>query len=335
VITTFTYDYHNRLTEVTQGGTVIATYTYDAVGRRIGFDDNGTQTWTVYDGNTADDHPYADFNGSGTLLYRYVFGPGVLNGAAVDQILGRIPSGSSTPTWYLTDRLGTVRDIVSGQGTELDHVVYDSFGNVASETNAANGDRFKYAGMEYDATTSQYYDRARYYDEAIGRFMRQDPIGFRSRDTNLYRYVNNAATAGTDPSGLIHPIVVGAISGLVYGVIKETIDFAQDGEFSLVDIAVSTAFGAGLGALPGFLPPGLFKNILTTFGYGETLTVKQILLSFRTEVPKDIFIWVPIYEAWDALKGVQLQKRSSCASAGAYRSYGGYANPGYAGGCQC
>ena len=42
--------------------------------RRIGFDDNGTQTWTVYNGSSADANPYADFNGSGTLLTRYVSG---------------------------------------------------------------------------------------------------------------------------------------------------------------------------------------------------------------------------------------------------------------------
>ncbi len=55
---------------------MVATYTYDALDRRIGIDDNGSQTWTVYDGI----NPYADFNGSGTLLTRYVSGP------AIDEI---------------------------------------------------------------------------------------------------------------------------------------------------------------------------------------------------------------------------------------------------------
>ena len=52
----------------------------------------------------------------------------------------------------------------------LDHIVYDSFGNIVTETDAANGDRFKFAGMQYDATTGQYYDHARWYSPAIGRF---------------------------------------------------------------------------------------------------------------------------------------------------------------------
>ncbi len=54
MVTTYTYDYRNRLTEVTEGGTIIATYTYDVLNRRIGIKDSGTQTWTVYDGTSAD-----------------------------------------------------------------------------------------------------------------------------------------------------------------------------------------------------------------------------------------------------------------------------------------
>ena len=41
----------------------------------------------------------------------------------------------------------------------LDTIVYDSFGNIVTETDPANGDRFKFAGMQYDATTGQYYDQ--------------------------------------------------------------------------------------------------------------------------------------------------------------------------------
>src|SRR6266478_4362233 len=75
--TTYSYDYRNRLTNVTQGGTITATYTYDALSRRIGIKDNGTQTWTVYDGKDADAHPYADFDGSGNLTMRYLSAPGI------------------------------------------------------------------------------------------------------------------------------------------------------------------------------------------------------------------------------------------------------------------
>jgi RHS repeat-associated protein len=199
-ITTYSYDYENRLTTVTTGGTVVATYTYNALGQRIGVKDSGTQTWTVYDGPSADATPYADFNGSGSMTVRYLFGPTVVNGAVMTGILARTSSGGTT-AWYLTDKLGSVRDIVSTTGTELDHIVYDSFGNIVTETNVSNGDRFKFAGMQYDATTGQYYDHARYYDDAIGRFMRQDPKSFAAGDADLLRYVGNSPTNMTDFSG--------------------------------------------------------------------------------------------------------------------------------------
>ena len=174
------------------GGTVVATYTYDALDRRIGVKDNGTQTWTVYDGQ----NPYADFNGSGTLLTRYVSGP------ALDELLARTSSGGTT-AWYLKDKLGSVRDIVNTSGTVIDHVVYDSYGNVTSETNPTNGDRFKFTGMEWDAAIGQYYDHARWYGAEVGRFTQQDPLGFAPGDVILYRYVWNDPSGQVDNSGLM------------------------------------------------------------------------------------------------------------------------------------
>ena len=49
MVTSYTYDYHNRLIGVTVGGTAVATYVYDALDRRIGIQDNGTQAWVVWD----------------------------------------------------------------------------------------------------------------------------------------------------------------------------------------------------------------------------------------------------------------------------------------------
>jgi RHS repeat-associated protein len=201
-ITTYTYDYHNRLTEVTTGGTIVATYTYNALNQRIGVDDNGTQTWTIYDGKSPDANPYADFNGSGSLTERYLFGPGVVSGAVMSVILARTNSGGTT-AWYLEDNLGSVRDVVDTSGNELDHIVYDSFGSIVTETNASNGDRFKFAGMQYDAMIGQYYDHARWYGSTQGRFLGEDPSVFAAGDPNLYRYVDNGPDNDVDPTGLI------------------------------------------------------------------------------------------------------------------------------------
>src|SRR5262249_37326401 len=65
-----------------------------------------------------------------------------------------------------------------------------------------SGDRFQYTGREYDSAVKLQYNRARYYDAALGKWVSVDPIGFEAGDANLYRYVGNAPTNHTDPSGL-------------------------------------------------------------------------------------------------------------------------------------
>ena len=145
----------------------------------------------VYDGV----NPYMDFDGEGLLKTRYLYGPGI------DELFARIGTGED-PEWYLADRLGSVRQIVDGAGTILDDIVYDSFGNVLSESNPAEGDRFKFTGREFSPELGIYYYRARWYDPGSGRFISQDPIGFRAGDVNLYRYVGNAPGDATDPEGL-------------------------------------------------------------------------------------------------------------------------------------
>ena len=119
------------------------------------------------------------------------------------RVLSTRTSSGGTTAWYLTDKLGSVRDIASSAGAVIDHVVYDTYGNIVTETNSANGDRFKYIGMEYDAAIGLYYDHARFYDPAAARFIKQDPLGMAAGDPNLYRYVGNSPTNMVDGSGLI------------------------------------------------------------------------------------------------------------------------------------
>ena len=179
----------------------MATYTYNALNQRIGVKDSGTQTWTVYDGTSADANPYADFNGSGTPDGALPVRPGrgqrcgCRRDPGADQLRrddGLVPDRQAG--------LGA-RHRRARRGHELDHIVYDSFGNIVTETNASNGDRFKFAGMQYDATTGQYYDHARWYYSGTGRFTILDPDGFAAGEMDLYGYAENSPANLVDPSG--------------------------------------------------------------------------------------------------------------------------------------
>jgi RHS repeat-associated protein len=197
------YDNQNHMTSVkqesTDGGSVLmqATYVYDAQGNRLEKDvwtsSSGLVTVTrfAYDQQNA----WADLNGSNQLQMRRLYMD------SVDQLVARIDS-SGNAAWYLTDRLGSVRDITDATGNIQDHINYDGFGKVTAESVPGFGDRFKWTSRESDSETGLQYSRARSYDPATGRWLGQDPIGFGAGDSNLYRYVHNGPTIHTDASGL-------------------------------------------------------------------------------------------------------------------------------------
>jgi RHS repeat-associated protein len=193
--TVYTWDNRNRLTQVQQvtGGTptTVAQFTYDALDRLIKVVEGTVTRTTLYDGQT----PLLDFNAGGAVTARYLSVPG-----AVDEVLAR--QTASGTAWYLADRLGSVNDLIDNSANLLDHIDYGSFGNVVAESSPSTGDRFKYAGMEADAATGLYYDRARWYDPKAGKFVGQDPTGFGSGDDNFYRYSTNGPTNNIDPTGL-------------------------------------------------------------------------------------------------------------------------------------
>jgi RHS repeat-associated protein len=198
---TYSYNFRNLMTgavEKTSTGTVLAqvTYTYDALDNRIGMDENGTQTWTLYDGSD----PVMDFNSSGSLEMRYLNGP---TGDLVDTVIARESAGG-TIAWYLPDRLGTIRDLINNSGGVIDHVDYSAFGTQLDESSPSNGDRMMgFAGMERDTVTGLNLAVNRVQNPGTGRWDTQDPKSFTAGDADLYRYVENAPTNFSDRTGLL------------------------------------------------------------------------------------------------------------------------------------
>ena len=95
-----------------------------------------------------------------------------------------------------------MKDVVNNSGSVINHMVYDAFGNVVSQTNSAVETRYRFTGREFDAESQLYYYRARYYDAGSGKFISADPIGIQSGDANFYRYLQNNPVDSTDPTGL-------------------------------------------------------------------------------------------------------------------------------------
>lgn len=102
------------------------------------------------------------------------------------------------------------------------------------------------------------YDR--HYNPEIGRFISEDPIGFRGGDMNLYRYVGNGAINYTDPFGLI---VIGAgLGGSIPFISSDAqIVFDDDGNIAL---ALTYCITSGLNF-------GISGGIVTSVSTGDTV----------------------------------------------------------------
>jgi len=87
-------------------------------------------------------------------------------------------------------------------GALLNSYVYNGFGKAAAGSSGPKPNPYKYTAREYDTETGLYYYRARYYDETIGRFISEDPLGFLGDGPNFYLYARNQPTNLADPLGL-------------------------------------------------------------------------------------------------------------------------------------
>lgn len=203
---TFTYDCENRLTKATTGAST-NTYTYDALGRLILRNDNGTPTRYYYAGWQLIDEQ----DNSGNLVARYVYGAGL------DEVVRMWRNGNYYR--YLYDGLGNVSEITGDAGGRWESYLYDVYGNprVIRNNNgaiisaSAIGNRIMFNGRDRDPDTGLYNYRYRYYSPSLGRFVQKDPIGIIGSDFNLYRYVVNNPVNYRDQLGLFvnveNPIV--------------------------------------------------------------------------------------------------------------------------------
>ncbi len=186
-------------------------YTYDAFNQLIrrtldaDGDDVGAATDTFYSQLNGQIALQFDGDAASDLSHRYFWGPVVDQLLADEQVSSLGSAGSYL--WPLADQVGTIRDLAThnsstDETTVANHRLYDAFGNLVSETNSAIDEVFGFTGLLWDQDAKLQNSRARNYDPATGRFLSEDPIGL-APDVNPYRYVGNAPTMYTDPTGLV------------------------------------------------------------------------------------------------------------------------------------
>ena len=205
-VTEYEWDHRNRLITITDrsnaDGPVTQTvrHRYDTfnrwISKSVDIDGDGLAAPEItryeYDG----DQIVMAIDETGAVTNRYLSGP------LIDQVLVDEQVGNQVH-WIAADHQGTVRDVVDSTGKVLDHIVYDSFGNVVSSTNTSISSLIGYTGRAFDETTGLQYNLNRWYDSQTGRWASEDPISFAAGDSNLYRYVGNDAVNQIDPDGLM------------------------------------------------------------------------------------------------------------------------------------
>ncbi|WP_252091209.1 RHS repeat-associated core domain-containing protein, partial [Pseudomonas sp. MWU13-3659] len=115
------------------------------------------------------------------------------------------PHAFDAIAWYHCDHLGTPMELTDEQGNVAWAGQYKAWGEVREERSAwakqhGLGNPLLFQGQYHDHETGLHYNRYRYYNPKVGRFVGQDPISY-AGGINLYSYARNPVT-WVDPLGL-------------------------------------------------------------------------------------------------------------------------------------
>jgi RHS repeat-associated protein len=216
----FAYDYKNHIAQVKLKSTsaVVATYRYDALGRRVEKNVGGAVERHVLsiwnDPGVVEDlsHVVSVYDGSDVWRQSFVWSDEVDGIQMLEQkdVLDFDTDGNTTEvtrSFYHRNALGSVMEITDMNQAVVVSYRYDPYGKVTitrlgvPQSSDPLGSHWTFTGRFLDEETELLYYRARSYDPATGRFLQRDPLGY-APGANLFEYVASSPISRADPSGL-------------------------------------------------------------------------------------------------------------------------------------
>ena len=216
----YAIDDGDKLTAITQGGTTVKSYGYDAAGRTTSVTSSAGTTNLAYDfesrvktiAGPGVSNAFA-YNGldtrvgkvdsGGTATYRRdgagVTAPVLSDGGAV-YTPGVSQRRSGATTFDLSDRLGTASRQTDAAKSTTATRSYDAFGMLVASSGTPKGP-FGFAGghgYQEDGDTGLKLLGHRYYDPSTGRFLTRDPA---KDGRNWVAYCGNNPLKSVDPDG--------------------------------------------------------------------------------------------------------------------------------------
>jgi RHS repeat-associated protein len=199
---TFVYDSENHLVSMNNGA---VQNVYDGDGNRVAKSVNGVVTYYLVDDLNPTGYPQVveELSGGGSVERVYTYG---VQRISENQVI----SSTWTPSFYVYDGMGSVRQLTNTAGTVTDSYEYDAFGNEISST-GSTPNVMLYRGEDYDSDLGLYYLRARWMNPLSGRFMSRDPnepklldshrVPVDPKELHKYLYAGGDPINGWDPSG--------------------------------------------------------------------------------------------------------------------------------------
>ncbi|OJH33718.1 RHS repeat-associated core domain-containing protein [Cystobacter ferrugineus] len=215
----YEYDRNGNLRfEREPGGAVRKEYRWDQENRLVRVLEGAHESVFEYDGGSRRVRISELENGSVTKSHTFVWcGPRICqkrDGATVERSYYQYGyKDSAGAHFYTQDHLGSIWDVVAGNGTTVEaQLRYSPWGQVTEELGAGVTD-FAYTGHYLDRPSGLSLARFRAYDPGKGRWLSRDPLFDRDRKghlssrysgeaTNLYAYVGNSPLDLVDPDGL-------------------------------------------------------------------------------------------------------------------------------------